>query len=375
MGLLKDVQRNPEIAAELARCVGECRPFRLLDLKLYLTRRCNLRCLMCTAWTESGDGRGELGTAEVLRVVGEAGRLGLAHLKLFGGEPLLRRDLETIVAYAAGLGVHCTLITNGTMLTRQRAQALVAAGLAQVDLSLDAGDPVLHDSIRGVPGTWSRAVRGLGFVQEAARTLGRRLTLRVNTVVMRQNYRDLPNLVRLLSQLGLDVLALNPVVPQRDNSRAAADQYMLSREEIDDYNREIAPRIAALAVASGLSSDGELVYLYGRSWQQVQKASHGRYVDRLQVGCCFKPWYYLIVRESGEVVGCNTVKHPLARIGNVREASVESLWHSVAYQTFRARCHPPRFEECSRCCYRFALVNKQIGQVLELQARQSAQSR
>jgi radical SAM protein with 4Fe4S-binding SPASM domain len=87
-------------------------------------------------------------------------------------------------------------------------------------------------------------------------------------------------------------------------------------------------------------------------------------VDRLGVTCCFKPWYYVVVRENGDVVGCNTVKHPAARIGTVREASLEELWRSERYRTFRAACKPPRFAGCARCCYHFALVNKQIQAAL-----------
>jgi hypothetical protein len=66
------------------------------------------------------------------------------------------------------------------------------------------------------------------------------------------------------------------------------------------------------------------------------------------------------------VVGCNTVKHPLARIGNVREVSLHHLWHSEAYRAFRARCGPPQFDDCRRCCYHFALLNKQVEETLDL---------
>jgi MoaA/NifB/PqqE/SkfB family radical SAM enzyme len=299
MGLVKDVRRDPQVAAELARCVRDDRPYRLLDMKLYLTRRCNLRCIMCTAWTDDGDGREELSTEDVIRVVAEARRLGLAHLKLFGGEPMLRPDLEAIVEHASKLGIRCTLITNGTLLTRQRAHSLVEAGLAQVDLSLDAADPGLHDDIRGVPGTWLRAVRGLRWIQEVAQAMNRRVAIRVNTVVMRQNYQDLPNLVDLLSDLAVAEVTLNPVVPQRETQRALASQYLLSGEEIRRYNDEIAPRVLAAAAARTLSRSRESLYLYGTREQDVESARQGRYVDRLQIRCCFKPWYYLIVRENG----------------------------------------------------------------------------
>jgi MoaA/NifB/PqqE/SkfB family radical SAM enzyme len=131
MGLLKSITRDKGMARELAQCVADCRPYRLLDMKVYLTRRCNLRCLMCNAWADGQDGHDELSTDEVIRAVTQARALGLASLKLFGGEPMLRRDVEEIVAHAAGMGIRCSLTTNGTLLSQERAQALVEAGLVK----------------------------------------------------------------------------------------------------------------------------------------------------------------------------------------------------------------------------------------------------
>jgi radical SAM protein with 4Fe4S-binding SPASM domain len=362
--LLKSI-RHDSGARELVRCVEENRPYRLMDLKVYLTHRCNLRCSMCASWTEEWDERDELTTDDWTRVIAQARPLGLSNLKLFGGEPTLRCDLTAIIEYASRLGIRCTLITNGTLLTEERAHSLVEAGLAQLDLSLDAGRPELHDHIRGVPGTWDRAVRGLQLVQEAARSLNRRVVIRVNAVVMRQNYQDMPNLVEAFSSLAIDEIVLNPVVPQDDNQRATAPQYVLSREDIIRYNDEVAPQIAGRAGRYRLSQNDDRLYLYGMSEQDIEQAAQCRYVDRLRVKCCFKPWYYMVIRENGEVVGCNTVKHPVARMGNVRNVAVDEIWFSEEYKTFRASCTPPQFVECASCCYHFALVNQQIYKEIE----------
>ncbi len=363
MSLVKSLKRNSDLAREFAQCVKSNRPFRLLDIKLYLTRRCNLRCAMCTAWQEQ-DGQGELGADEVARLVEQARPLGLANLKLFGGEPMLRQDLEAIVEHAAGLGVRCTLITNGSLLTERRAEALVRAGLAQLELSLDAGDPSLHDAIRGVPGTWQRAVSGVQAVQAAARSLGRRVTVRVNAVVMRQNYLDLPGLVDKAVSLGVDEIVFNPAIPQGDNERGAASEYILTRKDIIRYNGEIAPAILAHGAPYRWSVDPAFLYIYGTSDEEIGLAAQCRYVERLQIEHCFKPWYYVVVRENGAVLGCNTVKHPLGRVGNIRQKTMSEIWLSEAFQRFRAACKPPQFADCARCCYNLALVNWRLDQAL-----------
>jgi radical SAM protein with 4Fe4S-binding SPASM domain len=361
MSLLKSIQRDPELARELAQCVESKQPFRLLDLKLYLTRRCNLRCVMCTAWQERV-GQDELSTDEVSRLLEQARPLGLANLKLFGGEPMLRQDLEAITEHAAGLGVRCTLITNGSLLNRRRAEALVRAGLAQLDLSLDAGRADLHDAIRGVPGTWQRAVDGLQAVRSAAGRLGRRVTVRVNAVVMRQNVLDLPKLVSQAVSLGVDQVVFNPAIPRRDSEHGPASPYVLTRQDILRYNNEVAPAILAQGAPYRWSVDPAFLYIYGTSDEDIDNAAQCHYVERLQIERCFKPWYYVTVRENGDVVGCNTVKHPAGRLGNIRHKSVEEIWFSDAFRQFRAA--PPQFADCARCCYNLALVNQRLGQAL-----------
>jgi radical SAM protein with 4Fe4S-binding SPASM domain len=359
MGLAKDLRRDPSAAHALAACLQDARPYRLLEMKLYLTRRCNLRCAMCTAWNSYASREEELTTDEIHRLVAEAHALGLETLKLFGGEPMLRRDLEDIVAHASRLGVRPTLITNGTLLTASRAEALVAAGIAALDLSLDSPEPARHDAIRGVPGAWARTTEGLRHIQAAARAHGRRVAVRVNAVVMRDNYADLPQLVDLLHGWDVDAIALSPAVAQHGDA-----SYLLAAEDRARYNREIAPRIAAQPGAARIPGGRDGLYLYGTTGDDFAHAAVGHYTARLRIGTCFKPWYYTIVRENGDVVGCNTVKDPAARIGNVRQAPLETLWSSGRYAAFRARCRPPQFADCARCCYRYALVNRRVEDAL-----------
>jgi len=259
--------------------------------------------------------------------------------------------------------VHPTLITNGTLLTGDRAEALVAAGLAALDLSLDSPEPARHDAIRGVPGAWARATEGLHHVQAAARARGRRVAVRVNAVVMRDNYADLPRLVEMLHGWGVDAIALSPAVAQHGDAG-----YLLAAEDLARYNREIAPRIAAGPGAARIPGGHDGLYLYGATGDDLAHAAAGHYTARLHIATCFKPWYYMIVRENGDVVGCNTVKDPAARIGNVRRAALAALWSSEGYAAFRERCRPPQFADCARCCYRYALVNQRVEEALRLTA-------
>ncbi|MBE3519968.1 MAG: radical SAM protein [Firmicutes bacterium] len=72
-----------------------------------------------------------------------------------GGEPLLREDLDELVAYAGKCGCVTGLITNGRLLTRDRVQALFRAGLDFTQITLESSDPKIHDGMTGVEGSWT----------------------------------------------------------------------------------------------------------------------------------------------------------------------------------------------------------------------------
>jgi PqqA peptide cyclase len=116
-----------------------------LWLLLELTYRCPLHCVFCYNPTEFARTGAELATADWLRVLREARALGAVQLGLSGGEPLVREDLEAIVAEAHRLGFYINLITSGVGLTRARIAALKAAGLDHIQLSFQDSTREMND--------------------------------------------------------------------------------------------------------------------------------------------------------------------------------------------------------------------------------------
>ena len=133
----------------------------LHDLRISLTDRCNFRCTYCMPKEVFGPGYRFLGRNEVLsfeeleRLTRVFAGLGVTKVRLTGGEPLLRRNVDQLVARLAAIdGIDdLTMTTNGSLLRRQ-AQALAAAGLTRVTVSLDSlddGDLPRHER-RRLPG-------------------------------------------------------------------------------------------------------------------------------------------------------------------------------------------------------------------------------
>jgi GTP 3',8-cyclase len=115
---------------------------------------------------------------EITRVARVAVGMGVQKLRLTGGEPLLRRDVEHLIAMLAELGVEITLTTNASLLPR-KAQALKDAGLTRITVSLDAMDDTTFRTMNDVDFAVGRVLEGI----EAARTVG--LPVKVNCVVKR----------------------------------------------------------------------------------------------------------------------------------------------------------------------------------------------
>jgi cyclic pyranopterin phosphate synthase len=159
------------------------RPLR--DLRISVTDRCNFRCVYCMPKEVYGrdfqflERAALLSFEEIERLVRVFVRLGIEKIRLTGGEPLLRRDLECLVALLAGIAdLDLTLTTNGSLLAR-KAAALAAAGLKRVTVSLDSLDDDVFRAMNDVDFPVARVLAGI----EAAAAAG--LPVKVNCVVKR----------------------------------------------------------------------------------------------------------------------------------------------------------------------------------------------
>src|SRR4051812_11738605 len=128
-------------------------PPRPYTLVAELSYRCPLRCPYCSNPLDIGADRyrAELEGEHWKRVFHEARALGVLQLALTGGEPMLRRDLDELVAAGRDAGLYSTLVTAGTRFTPERAAELKAAGLDHVQVSIQSPDPGENDRNGGGP--------------------------------------------------------------------------------------------------------------------------------------------------------------------------------------------------------------------------------
>ena len=161
-----------------------------------LTHRCPLACPYCSNPLDLARASAELGTADWGRIMREAAELGAMQVHLSGGEPLARRDLETILAGAHQAGLYTNLITAAVSLTEARLDRLAAAGLDHVQISLQDAAAAAANRVAGMQGAHARKLRAAEAVRR------RRLALTLNVVVHRHNLDRLEEVIELALNVG-----------------------------------------------------------------------------------------------------------------------------------------------------------------------------
>ncbi|MDZ7713093.1 MAG: pyrroloquinoline quinone biosynthesis protein PqqE [Rhodovibrio sp.] len=167
-----------------------------LGLLAELTHRCPLMCPYCSNPLELSGARAELATDEWLRVIDDAAAMGVLQIHLSGGEPVVRRDLEQLVARCRADEIYTNLITAGVLLDEARLAALAEAGLEHVQLSIQDSRAATADRIGGYAGGHAKKLAVARLVRAAG------LPLTVNAVVHRQNLDHLSEIIELAVELG-----------------------------------------------------------------------------------------------------------------------------------------------------------------------------
>jgi pyrroloquinoline quinone biosynthesis protein E len=297
------------------------RPYTLVA---ELSYRCPLSCGYCSNPLELDKHAAELDTATWTRVLGEAAALGVLQLNLTGGEPLVRDDLEELVAVARARELYTNLITSGVPLPRARLERLRAAGLDSLQLSVQdvdaeggkwiAGRDCLDDKLE---------------VAAAARDLGIPMTL--NVVLHRGNIARVPQFIALAEKVGAERLEL------------ANTQYLgwalVNREALMPTRAQLADA-RAVAEAAIERLRGKVEVLFVRP---------DYYADRPRA--CMEGWArrYIVVSPDGTTLPCHQATSiKTLSFENVRDKSLGDIWNdSPAFRAYRGDAWMP--EPCRSC--------------------------
>ncbi len=287
-------------------------PHRPFTLIAELTYRCPLACVYCSNPVRyAGAGR-ELDAASWQRVITEAEELGVQQLQLTGGEPLLRPDLESLIAHAHALGLYTSLITSAVGLTRERLAALRSCGLEHIQISVQGMTDADATRVAG-RSELANKLASMGWAREL------QLPLTVNVVLHRENIDQVPAFIELALRVGADRLEL------------ANTQYLgwalENRDQLMPTTEQIArARSCAQTAREALRGRLELLFVLPDYDAELARP-------------CMQGWArrYVLVSPDGLILPCHQA-HTLPGLTWERagERPLAEIWqHSSGLNAFR----------------------------------------
>lgn len=329
--------QDPAQVARLQQALQTGNSSLLSSVKIKLTSFCNLRCQMCHYWKTQSESA--LTTDQWMDVLGQLAAMGCRKVHFSGGEVFLRRDFLDLVEHGTSLKLKINMTTNGTLLTEERLKRLIRAKPNSISLSLDGHKALIHDGIRGIPGSFKRTLRTV------RKLVGQVPRVRINSVLQRTNYKHLPRLTELAAELGVTELHPMPVDEKGERKNR------LSRWQIEHYNEAIAPLVWAVRKAAGFSTAPWMIYPFGRSPDEIERSRKGHYsLGSYLEKPCLSPWMHLFIGWDGETYLCCMTNRRMDSLGNVGRQTIEDIFNGPALRKVRQEfanlhLHPA----CSRC--------------------------
>ncbi len=285
---------------------------RPLWLLAELTYACPLQCPYCSNPVDFAAHGAELSTEDWLRVLREARAMGATQLGFSGGEPLARRDLDTLIAEARKLGYYTNLITSAVGMDAERVARFREIGLDHIQVSFQASDAELNDLIAGTTSfqhklDMARAVKANGFPMVLC------------FVLHRDNMDRVDDLLELAKSLNADYVEL------------ATTQYYgwawVNRERLMPTREQLkAAEQATNRFREQRAGDMKIYYVVPDYYETRPKP-------------CMNGWgqMFLTIAPDGTALPCHAARQlPGISFPNVRDASIDDIWHrSDAFNHFR----------------------------------------
>ena len=322
-----------------------------------VTNQCNSRCTSCPRTYDlflPYEPKHHLTFDEFCRIVDQFPHLERAVLHGIG-EPLLNKDLPRFVAYLKQRGTRVLFNTNAILLNRQRGDALVAAGLDELRVSLDAITPDLYATLRGI----DRLPQVIHNLRQFIKRHGgiSSPTVSLWWVAMQANLAQLPDFVRLAAQIGIHEIHMQRLVYFGDGGAINKDSTMSAEQSLysvlEQQQLNLINECESLAENLGLA-----FHASGNTTPLDSISAKGSYPWQ----ACTRPWTLMYITANGNALPCcispfAANQYSQIILGNVFRHSMEGVWNDKPYQELRSAVlsKAPAPWPCQFCGVRWSL--------------------
>lgn len=298
-------------------------------ITLCLTLRCNIKCRQCAIWRLPA--KQELSAEVWKKVIYDLRHwVGPCRVRLVGGEIFIRKDIIEIIKYATENDVITGIVSNGTLITESLSKEIVNSGLGYLYVSVDGIKQETHDRIRGITGTYEKAMASIKYLLKASKGSG--MTLCIATVICRSNMHELVDLVRFAEQEGLDGVIFNPLGPTVDSDTHWYQKTDLWFDNLNEIN-DILDELIAMKKAGGkiLNPPHHL-----REMKSYFARPYLLWNDGCMVGVT-----NLSIACNGDINTC----FKMPSLGNVQNITLKQAWNSE-----RAKVIRQKIKKCNIHC-------------------------
>jgi MoaA/NifB/PqqE/SkfB family radical SAM enzyme len=373
--------RRRKYEARIGRFVaaGSGRSDRLpMGVVYEATMRCNLHCEFCYVGdllNIEGEWRQELSLEQLERAFPAQDGL---QVSLTGGEIFMRKDILSVLDLFRRKGYACGyLTTNGTIISEERADALAdlaARGfLKHISVSVD-GPRELHDSARGLKGTFERTCAGLRRLQDAARRKGAPLRVSINTTVAHESLAALDQMVDVAEELGVDAIGLNHLmfstpeeVAETVRMIGAADASAIATFVTSDPGVDVRRVREQVLALERKCRERRILFDYRPKVHEPLMQNYYTPGTPL-AGRCLYPFLHARVSFSGKVYFCPFIR---VEVGDLTESTLEEIWNGERFVGMRKRLlEEGIFPVCRRCC-KVELSSEPVAAAVPVPARRA----
>lgn len=186
---------------------------------LEITNRCNENCVFCHAKDKQ-----ELSLDDIKRIIGNLEAIKIHDVILTGGEPLLHKELFSILEWFKEVGIECDLCTNATLVTEEIAENL-AKYLSEISVSLDTVNDEVFDRLRGTRGGLKRTLQGIENLQRAG------IDVHLTDVLTKQNHEEISQVIEKARELKVHSISFLAVIVDVAKNKQETSKIALSDEE------------------------------------------------------------------------------------------------------------------------------------------------
>ena len=296
-------------------------PNRPYHVQWMVTRKCNYRCKGCNVWQEQDTK--ELSTEDIRKGLDILKELGIVEIVLSGGNPLLREDIDQIIEYASRSFI-TTVYDNGSM-AAEKIDALRNADF--VAISIDSLDPEKNDYIKGVKGSWKKAMQAVKRLHKEG------ISVSVSPTISQLNLYEIVDFTKFFLRKGI---ALWYCLYSYDSSENLDQLFKIGKKN-DEF--EITDRKAMVELCDSLiemrRKNGN-IFMTKKTLETIRSL----YFEGKRTWKCHALQNFFMVDHLGRVAGCH-LHNSVASIFDLPK-----VWNSEEFNALRKT-----YSNCTHCTY------------------------